>query len=207
MGENLFNYVELVDNKLTIYKRVKEANYSVKEFLNSDEEFKSNLESNKISIETFYNLVVSNLDLKEGRFKIDELISNTYGEYLADIYVHTYVKYSIIKSAIKTFLFLMTSDIKTETFESIVAGKMKNAPTTFEDPNTGGRNQGVIVIDKTYDHEIIVDHPFGVKEHWRNQYRGRDKDVNPVHERILIHSFEKKGYHRKAKKEKLEKGV
>lgn len=98
----------------------------------------------------------------------------------------------------------MTSEIKTETFESVLSGKVKNPPTQFEDPNTGRRNQGVIIVDKLYDTEINIDCPFGVRGHWRNQYYGRDAAGNPIHKRIFIEAFEKKGYHRKATKELIE---
>lgn len=98
----------------------------------------------------------------------------------------------------------MTSRIKTETFESILSGKVKNPPTQFEDPNTGRRNQGVIIVDRLYDTEINIDCPFGVKGHWRNQYYGKDVAGNPIHKKIFIEAFEKKGYHRKATKELVE---
>lgn len=114
------------------------------------------------------------------------------------------IKYRIIYELFKSFIFLMTSRIKTETFESILSGKVKNPPTQFEDPNTGRRNQGVIIVDRLYDTEINIDCPFGVKGHWRNQYYGKDAAGNPIHKKIFIEAFEKKGYHRKATKELVE---
>ena len=169
------------------------ASHIVKEFLNKGVDIRKlmtdmNILNHNDYVNSYYNL-----------------IKNEFNEEIAELCSISNDKYNCRLKAFETFLFLMTSEIKTETFESIVAGKVKNPPTKFEDPLTGRRNQGIIVVDKTYNHEIIVDHPFGVREHWRNQYRGRDKYGNPIHERILIHSFEKKGYHRKAKKEILEK--
>lgn len=98
-------------------------------------------------------------------------------------------------------IFIKLSDIKVETFDSILP---KNKPTQFEDPNTGRRNQGVIIVNKLYDTEINIDCPFGVRGHWRNQYYGKDAAGNPIHKRIFIEAFEKKGYHRKATKELVE---
>jgi hypothetical protein len=98
----------------------------------------------------------------------------------------------------------MTSEIKIETFESVLSGKVKNPPTQFEDPNTGRRNQGVIIVNKLYDTEINIDCPFGVRGHWRNQYCGKDITGKSIHKKIFIEAFEKKGYHRKATKELVE---
>ena len=89
-------------------------------------------------------------------------------------------------------------------FESILPKTVKNRPTTFIDPKTGRINNGVIVVDKFYNTEIFVDHPFGVCGHWRNQYCGRDEFGNKKHKRIWIEAFEKSGYHRKSIKMKLE---
>jgi len=114
------------------------------------------------------------------------------------------IKYRIIYELFKSFMFLMTSRIKTETFESVLSGKVKNPPTQFEDSLTGRRNQGIIIVDRLYDTEINVDCPFGVRGHWRNQYYGRDTAGNPIHKMIFIEAFEKKGYHRKATKELVE---
>lgn len=89
-------------------------------------------------------------------------------------------------------------------FESILPKTVKNRPTTFIDSKTGKINNGVIIVDKFYNTEIFVDHPFGVCGHWRNQYCGRDEFGNKKHKRIWIEAFEKSGYHRKSTKMKLE---
>jgi hypothetical protein len=162
------------------------------------------------TLEDYYKEVIdSQEDLLSNNKTIDDLIKyfkNNYNQTLYSVEAKESfsIKYRFIYESFKSFIFLMTSEIKTETFESVLSGKVKNPPTQFEDPNTGRRNQGVIVVDRLYDIEINIDCPFGVRGHWRNQYYGRDAAGNPIHKRIFIEAFEKKGYHRKATKELIE---
>lgn len=164
------------------------------------------------TLEDYYKEVIdSQEDLLHNNKTIDDLIeyfknnkSNQNPSYSIGAKESFSIKYKVIYESFKNLMFLMTSEIKTETFESILSGKVKNPPTQFEDPNTGRRNQGVIVVDRLYDTEINIDCPFGVRGHWRNQYYGRDAAGNPIHKVIFIEAFEKKGYHRKATKELIE---
>jgi hypothetical protein len=162
------------------------------------------------TLEDYYKEVIdSQEDLLSNNKTIDDLIKyfkNNYNQTLYSVEAKESfsIKYRFIYESFKSFIFLMTSEIKTETFESVLSGKVKNPPTQFEDPNTGRRNQGVIIVDKLYDTEINIDCPFGVRGHWRNQYYGKDAAGNPIHKRIFIEAFEKKGYHRKATKELIE---
>lgn len=162
------------------------------------------------TLEDYYKEVIdSQEDLLYSNKTIDDLIKyfrNTDDQtlYSSRFRESFSVKYRFIYESFKSFIFLMTSDIKTETFESVLSGKVKNPPTQFEDPNTGRRNQGVIIVNKLYDTEINIDCPFGVRGHWRNQYYGKDMTGKSIHKKIFIEAFEKKGYHRKATKELVE---
>lgn len=162
------------------------------------------------TLEDYYKAVIDSQEyLLYSNKTIDDLIKyfrNTDDQtlYSSRFRESFSVKYRFIYESFKSFIFLMTSDIKTETFESVLSGKVKNPPTQFEDPNTGRRNQGVIIVNKLYDTEINIDCPFGVRGHWRNQYYGKDMTGKSIHKKIFIEAFEKKGYHRKATKELVE---
>lgn len=99
-------------------------------------------------------------------------------------------------------IYLKLSDVRVETFD---AYHFKCKSKNFITPETGERNEGVIIVNKLYNTEIRIDAPFNVSGHWRNQYYGKDENGNPIHKRIWIEAYEKKGYHRQATKDIIDK--
>lgn len=199
-----------MDELINSYKLSKQFN-CLDEFL---KKIPSNVMNELISLgysetlEDYYKEVIDSQEDLLHKKTIDDLIkyfnNNNRSSYSIGAKGSFSIKYRFIYESFKSFIFLMTSDIKTETFESVLSGKVKNPPTQFEDPNTGRRNQGVIIVNKLYDTEINIDCPFGVRGHWRNQYYGKDMTGKSIHKKIFIEAFEKKGYHRKATKELVE---
>lgn len=202
----LYNMDELINS----YKLSKQFN-CLDEFL---KKIPSNVMNELISLgysetlEDYYKEVIDSQEDLLHKKTIDDLIkyfnNNNRSSYSIGAKGSFSIKYRFIYESFKSFIFLMTSEIKIETFESVLSGKVKNPPTQFEDPNTGRRNQGVIIVNKLYDTEINIDCPFGVRGHWRNQYCGKDITGKSIHKKIFIGAFEKKGYHRKATKELVE---
>lgn len=192
----LFDYTTIANNHITKYEKSKKFNtegiYLIQSGLHRV------LDKAGITMESFIKIVrdnsefVSNINNETEMRVIEDCIREDYGKELCDLFMSTMYKYRFIYRSFKEFLFLMTSDIKVETFESALSGKVKNPPTQFEDPDTGRRNQGIIVVDRLYDTEINIDCPFGVRGHWRNQYYGKDTAGNPIHKKIFIEAFEKK---------------
>jgi hypothetical protein len=199
-----------MDELINSYKLSKQFN-CLDEFL---KKIPSNVMNELISLgysetlEDYYKEVIDSQEDLLHKKTIDDLIkyfnNNNRSSYSIGAKGSFSIKYRFIYESFKSFIFLMTSEIKIETFESVLSGKVKNPPTQFEDPNTGRRNQGVIIVNKLYDTEINIDCPFGVRGHWRNQYCGKDITGKSIHKKIFIEAFEKKGYHRKATKELVE---
>ena len=167
---------------------------------------KYGLNSAKVSKEEFslfiYDMIKeSAFHEKNKRLAINKEQLDDMGDFTMYLISLEAPKQFFLIYSLMMLIFIKLSDIKVETFDSILP---KNKPTSFIDPNTGRRNQGVIIVDRLYDTEINIDCPFGVKGHWRNQYYGKDAAGNPIHKKIFIEAFEKKGYHRKATKELVE---
>ena len=107
--------------------------------------------------------------------------------------VHKY-----IELCLETLLYLKLSKTKEEHFETSFGVRITDKNSNLVEKT------GIISVDKFYTTEVHVDHPFGVRGHFRNQYIGLDENGNKKHKLIWISEFEKKGYHRRATKNIVE---
>lgn len=101
------------------------------------------------------------------------------------------IKEAKIWTAIKMFIFLKTANVVDKTFISDSKIGIKGNPTEKE-------NEGIIVVDSTYDSSIHVINPFSVSGHFREQPKKNEKK-EWYKEIIYIDSFMKTGYNRRAK--------
>lgn len=113
-----------------------------------------------------------------------------------DPYIFNFVEDITIKTAkiwksIKMFIFLKTANVVDKTFISDSKTGSKGNPTEKE-------NEGIIVVDSTYDSSIHVINPFSVSGHFREQPKKNEKK-EWYKEIIYIDSFMKTGYNRRAK--------
>lgn len=101
------------------------------------------------------------------------------------------IKEAKIWTAIKMFIFLKTANVVDKTFISDSKIGVKGTTTEKE-------NEGIIVVDSTWDSSIQVINPFSVSGHFREQPKKNEKK-EWYKEVIYIDSFMKTGYNRKAK--------
>ena len=113
-----------------------------------------------------------------------------------DLYLFNLVEDMNIKSqkiwiAIKMFIFLKTANVVDKTFISDSNKGLENNTVEKE-------NEGIILVDSTWDSSINVINPFSVSGHFREQPKKNEKK-EWYKEVIYIDSFMKKGYNRRAK--------
>lgn len=113
-----------------------------------------------------------------------------------DPYIFNFVEDINIKTAkiwksIKMFIFLKTANVVDKTFISDSKIGVKGNQTEKE-------NEGIIVVDSTWDSSINVVNPFPVSGHFRYQPKKNEKK-EWYKEVIYIDSFMKTGYNRRAK--------
>ena len=103
---------------------------------------------------------------------------------------HTLFKQAFVLFA-SMFIFLKTANVVDKTFISDSKIGVKGNTTEKE-------NEGIIVVDSTWDSSIHVINPFAVSGHFREQPKKNEKK-EWYKEIIYIDSFMKTGYNRKAK--------
>ena len=113
-----------------------------------------------------------------------------------DPYIFNFVEDINIKTvkiwkSIKMFIFLKTANVVDKTFISDSKIGVKGNQTEKE-------NEGIIVVDSTWDSSINVVNPFPVSGHFRYQPKKNEKK-EWYKEVIYIDSFMKTGYNRRAK--------
>lgn len=101
------------------------------------------------------------------------------------------IKEAKIWTAIKMFIFLKTANVVDKTFISDSKICVKGNTAEKE-------NEGIIVVDSTWDSSIHVINPFSVSGHFRYQPKKNEKK-EWYKEVIYIDSFMKTGYNRRAK--------
>lgn len=118
-------------------------------------------------------------------------ISKNDDPYIFNLVEDITIKTAKIWKSIKMFIFLKTANVVDKTFISDSKIGAKGNPTEKE-------NEGIIVVDSTWDSSIHVINPFSVSGHFRNQPK-KNKKKKWYKEVIYIDSFMKTGYNRRAK--------
>ena len=151
----------------------------------------------KVALLTTLNPTVDrNIDkMFNANTKESFLLHLVINENLADDQLFQFL---IFEGCLETLLYLKLSKTREEHFETSFGKRLDSNKVANEGFS------GIISVDKFYTTEVHVDHPFGVRGHFRNQYIGLDEDGNKKHKLIWISEFEKKGYHRRATKNIIE---
>ena len=118
-------------------------------------------------------------------------ISKNDDPYIFNLVEDINIKTAKIWKSIKMFIFLKTANVVDKTFISDSKIGVKGNKAEKE-------NEGIIVVDSTWDSSIHVINPFSVSCHFRYQPKKNEKK-EWYKEVIYIDSFMKTGYNRRAK--------
>lgn len=124
--------------------------------------------------------------------KIADITKND-DPYLFNTIEDINIKSEKIWMAIKMFIFLKTATVVDKTFISD-----EKLSTVKNNTKTNTNNDGIIVVDSTWDSSAHVINPFSVSGHFREQPKKNEKK-EWYKEMIYIDAFMKTGYNRKAK--------